>query len=93
VTAVKRPHAVTATDLYLSLLLDEFEAQGEVLRQILDRLPGPAVEPVPGEPVEVSEPAPKLAPGKQADPESEAVPVAEPALPKRPVKKAQPKRH
>jgi predicted component of type VI protein secretion system len=71
---VTRPHAVTAADLYLGLVLDELQAQGEVLRQIRDRLsepakaeepaPAPVEEPVPqpvDQPIEVAEPAPKRA--------------------------------
>lgn len=102
---VSRPHAVTATDLFLRLLLDEVEAQGEVLRRILARLPEPvrveqklvmtprqreATGEGQGGPVEVTEPAPPSAP-------VDAQPVTEPALPAgpaeaRPVSEPAPKR-
>lgn len=90
-----RPHAATATDMLLSLLLDELEGQAQVLQEIRDRLPKPVMDAAihrwPSEPVEVSEPAPPARPGVR--PESSpggvgdgVVPVDEPAPPATPGK-------
>lgn len=36
-----RPHAITATDGYLALVLDQMEATNALLAEIRDRLPAP----------------------------------------------------
>jgi len=59
-----RPHAVSTTDEYLALVIDELEEQGQVLRSILDRLPEPpaaGAAPTPtlaAQPVDIREPDP-----------------------------------
>lgn len=51
----KRPHAITANDDLLGLMLTELENIGDTLTAVLDRLPAAAPA---GDPAEVSEPAP-----------------------------------
>lgn len=72
----KRPHAITANDELLGLVLTQLEVIGDNLTAVLDRLP-PA-----GGPAEVSEPAP-AGPSTPDGP----VEVTEPAPAPRPAKK------
>lgn len=71
-----RPPVATTTDILLSALLDQMEAQGAVLGRILDRLPEPTAAGQP-DPVQVSEPAPK----RKGEGEGGPVQVTEPAPP------------
>lgn len=64
----ERPHAVNGTEIFLSMVLDEFEALGKTLNAILDRLQ-PVTITVAGEPA--------------GDAGPETVQISEPAAPKK----------
>lgn len=88
-TRPRPQHAITATDEYLALILDELEEQGEALRQAVgllaeigDRLPAKPVaseqQEVPVK-VDIREPATDDPPAGTAEP----IELAEPAPPRK----------